>query len=97
VSAYVREDRRGAGAGRALYTELLDELRRRRYVTALAGIALPNPGSVVFHEAFGFQHVGTFPQVGFKLGAWRDVGWWALSLAPPPPDPTPPGRRAGAR
>ena len=27
-------------------------------------------------------------QVGFKLGRWRDVGWWQLRLAPasnPPP------------
>jgi phosphinothricin acetyltransferase len=24
--------------------------------------------------------VGVYPRVGFKLGAWHDVGWWQLPL-----------------
>ena len=59
---------------------------------AYAGIALPNPGSVGRHEAMGFRKVGVYRGVGYKLGAWHDVGWWALSLregaareAPPSP------------
>jgi phosphinothricin acetyltransferase len=28
-------------------------------------------------------------QIGFKAGAWRDVGWWQLELAPPGAEPPP--------
>jgi L-amino acid N-acyltransferase YncA len=54
---------------------------------------LPNPASVGLHEAMGFTLVGVYQRVGFKSGAWHDVGWWQLSLAAeiegPPAEPTP--------
>lgn len=28
----------------------------------------------------GFTLVGVYPEVGHKLGAWRDVGWWRRPL-----------------
>jgi phosphinothricin acetyltransferase len=63
---------------------------------ACAGIALPNPGSVGLHESLGFRPVGVFRRVGWKDGAWHDVGWWQLPLgdpaAPPEGEPQPPGR-----
>jgi phosphinothricin acetyltransferase len=31
-----------------------------------------------------------YPAVGFKLGAWHDVGWWQLRLCEPVDDPPPP-------
>ncbi len=70
-----------------LYTHLFDVLRALGYVTACAGIALPNPVSVGLHEGLGFQPVGTLRNVGFKHGAWRDVGWWQLALQSPPDHP----------
>jgi L-amino acid N-acyltransferase YncA len=66
----------------------LDALVVRGYVNAFAGIALPNPGSIRLFEARGFEQIALQKQVGFKLGRWRDVGWWQLRLAPatvPPP------------
>ncbi len=50
------------------------------YFNAYAGIALPNPASVALHEFMGFQPLGVFQNVGYKLGAWHDVGWWQLVL-----------------
>jgi L-amino acid N-acyltransferase YncA len=88
VSVYVAEGARGVGVGRALYAELLERLRAAGLRTACAGITLPNPASVALHEAFGFEPVGVYRRIGWKDGAWRDVGWWQLQLAPPsPPDP----------
>ena len=90
VSVYVRRDCQRQGHGRRLYATLLELLRRQGYRRAFAGITLPNPGSVGLHEAMGFEPVGVFPDVGFKFGAWRDVGWWTLALLPPidnPPEP----------
>ncbi len=80
VSIYLREDARGQGLGRALYTALLAILRRQGFHRAYAGITLPNPASVGLHEAMGFTHLGVYHRVGWKLGAWRDVGYWELRL-----------------
>lgn len=68
------------GMGRALYGRLFDLLARQGFHAAYAGIALPNARSVGLHEAMGFTHVGTFAEVGYKFGAWHDVGWWRRSL-----------------
>lgn len=46
------------------------------YVSAYAGITLPNPGSVSLHEKLGFVAIGHFLNAGFKQGSWHDVGWW---------------------
>ncbi len=100
VSVYVAAGKVGEGIGRALYTALFERLRAQRFRMAYAGITLPNPASVALHESLGFQHVGTMREVGWKLGAWRDVGWFQLELSPPlpgrPPEPLspePPSRR----
>jgi L-amino acid N-acyltransferase YncA len=90
VSIYVHEQWRGCGIGRALYLSLFAHLRAQGYYHAYAGITLPNPGSVALHEAMGMEHIGTYRQVGYKMGAWHDVGWWQVELQPPAHDPAPP-------
>ena len=50
-------------------------LTGRGYRNAYAGITLPNAVSLALHRAVGFQPIGTFPRIGYKLGAWRDVAW----------------------
>jgi L-amino acid N-acyltransferase YncA len=94
VSVYVGEGARGQGVGRALYSALLDRLRERGFRMACAGITLPNEASAALHESFGFEQVGVNREIGWKDGAWHDVGWYQLELAPagvgPPPEPLPP-------
>ncbi|MEP6502297.1 MAG: arsinothricin resistance N-acetyltransferase ArsN1 family B [Betaproteobacteria bacterium] len=90
VTAYVRADARGQGVGRRLYTQLIADLAGRGYFQAFAGIALPNDASVGLHEAMGFEPVGVYRNVGFKHGAWRDVGWWQRQLQEPAAQPAPP-------
>jgi L-amino acid N-acyltransferase YncA len=91
VSVYVDPRHQRRGIGRALYGELLPWLARHGLQVALAGITLPNPGSVALHEAIGFQPVGVYRRIGWKADAWHDVGWWQLELVPagtePPPEP----------
>ncbi len=95
VSVYVAPGRGGAGIGRALYEELFARLREQGFRMACAGITLPNPASVALHERLGFVQTGVGREVGWKLGAWRDVGYYQLELAPAPagqpPDPASPG------
>jgi L-amino acid N-acyltransferase YncA len=83
VTAYVREDRRGRGIGKRLYPRLFELLAELGYFQAFAGIALPNAASVALHESVGFEHLGIYRDVGFKLGAWHDVGWWQRRLREP--------------
>jgi phosphinothricin acetyltransferase len=80
VSAYVAAGARRTGTGTVLYECLFDCLRTQGYAGAFAGITLPNPPSVAFHEALGFQPIGVFPKIGYKGGRWHDVGWWSLRL-----------------
>jgi L-amino acid N-acyltransferase YncA len=80
VTCYVRDDTRGQGVGKALYTRLFDELIALGYCQAFAGIALPNAASVGLHESLGFKPVGVYRKVGFKRGAWHDVGKWQREL-----------------
>lgn len=92
VAVYVGDRARRRGVARALYTRLFEILTVQGFTAAFAGISLPNPASVGFHEAMGFEPVGVYRKVGFKAGAWRDVGWWGRPLAPladPPAEPIP--------
>ncbi len=92
VTVYVDRAQLRTGAGRALYTALLDALRLQGFRAAVGIIALPNPESVGLHERLGFERVGVMPAIGFKQGRWHDVGWWRLelqALADPPVAPRP--------
>lgn len=81
TTVYVDASTRRKGVGAALYTVLLEILTRQRFHSIFAGIALPNDRSVGLHEAMGFRSLGVYREVGFKHGAWHDVGWWRLGLA----------------
>ncbi|HET9197406.1 MAG TPA: GNAT family N-acetyltransferase [Solirubrobacterales bacterium] len=83
VSVYVAEEARGSGAGRALYEAIFERLRERGFRVACAGITLPNAASVGLHESLGFERAGLVRGIGWKHGAWRDVGWYRLELVPP--------------
>ena len=89
-SVYVHPEFHRRGLGRALYGALFPLLRDQGFVNVYAGIALPNAASVALHESFGFEPVGVYRKIGFKLGRWVDVGWWSVALREPPADPIPP-------
>ncbi len=83
VSVYVEVGHQRAGAGRLLYEELFASLVDRGYLTALAGMTLPNAASEGLHRALGFEPVGTWRRIGWKFGAWHDVLWMQRHLASP--------------
>jgi phosphinothricin acetyltransferase len=90
VTVYVARAHHRRGAGRLLYTELMRRLQRQELRIACAGVTLPNDASIGLHRALGFQPVGVYRRIGWKHGAWHDVSWWQLDLAPgggPPQEP----------
>jgi phosphinothricin acetyltransferase len=87
VAVYLRQDAHRRGVGRALYSELLAELARRGFRSAIAGIALPNEASLALHRALGFELVGTVRDAGWKHGRWCDVSFWQKRLATGPDAP----------
>lgn len=87
TAIYCAPDARGKGVGKSLYRALLDLLTRQNYVMAFAGIVVPNEASIALHRAVGFELVGTYPNVGYKQGAWRETQWWGRRLADPQDPP----------
>tara|TARA_B100000378_G_scaffold101167_2_gene80593 strand:+ start:33775 stop:34266 length:492 start_codon:yes stop_codon:yes gene_type:complete len=79
VAVYVDPSMARRGVGTALYSALLPMLKDR-YHAAFAGISLPNDPSIALHKSFGFEQVGVYKEVGWKLEDWRDVSWWQLLL-----------------
>lgn len=76
VGLYLEAGMRGRGLGTALYTELLAELARRDFRSAIAGITLPNDTSIALHRRLGFVSVGTVREAGYKHGRWHDIELW---------------------
>ena len=92
TTIYLRSGAAGRGLGSRLYAPLIATLEAQGYTQAIAAITLPNEASVRLHERLGFAPAGIYRQVGWKLGAWHDVGLWQKALAPattPPAEPRP--------
>ena len=82
VSIYLRVGLQGQGLGTQLYERLVPLLDAQGYRCLIAGITTPNEGSVRLHERFGFVHLGTLERVGYKMGAWHNVGSWQRLVGP---------------
>ena len=80
VSVYIHDDHQRSGIARALYMALIEILKRQGFRNVYAVINLPNEKSVAFHESCGFVYFATYMNVGYKLGKWKNVGWWQLLL-----------------
>ena len=75
-TVYIREGQNGKGVGSLLYKVLLEELSKLKLHCVVAGISLPNQGSIALHEKMGFKKAGQFSQIGRKFNNWVDVGYW---------------------
>ena len=94
VSVYVELGRRRTGAGRVLYDALFDSLVDLGYLSAVAGMTLPNAASEGLHRSLGFEPIGRYQRIGWKFGAWHDVLWMQRQLATGSEPPAEPGRRS---
>lgn len=79
-TVYVSKDHQRKGVGKRLMEEVLARLRSAKFHRVIAGVTLPNSGSVGLHESLGFKPVGVFTEIGYKFDQWHDVGFWELHL-----------------
>ncbi len=93
-SCYVAELFRSRGIGRVLKGKLIEEARRLGFHTLLARAAGESDASIHINETFGFQHIGTMKEVGFKFGRRLDVHVMQLMLAEPDVQPDASSRNA---
>ena len=70
-----------------LYTALMALLRLQGVRTVYALVTLPNEKSEGLHRSMGFRLMGVQRSTGYKDGAWRDVAWFELPIAPYDQDP----------
>lgn len=75
MTVYVHPELHGRGVGARMYERLFELLTGEPVHRAYAGITLPNAASVALHRRFGFRDIGTYDEVGFKLGQYWSVLW----------------------
>lgn len=90
TTVYLSQHRLGSGLGKRLYCSLIATLEAQGFAQAIGAITLPNAASVRLHQLLGFVEAGVYRQVGYKLGAWHDVGLWQRGLAAPADQPKEP-------
>lgn len=82
TTIYLDPGKIGEGIGLQLYGELLDQLIAEESVhRAYGGVALPNDASVALHRKLGFEHVGSYHEVGFKFDKYWDVNWFEKDVS----------------
>ena len=90
LSVYLAPAAQGCGAGRRLYAALIELLRLTGIKAVYGVVTSPNPASERLHRAFGFALMGVQPHAGFTCGAWHNVTWYVLEIAPFEDAPAPP-------
>ena len=82
-SLYVAQPYRRLGVGSRLLRALIERAAVQNYHAVIGGVDSSNAASIVLHERFGFEHVATFREVGFKFGNWLDLCFYQLLLSTP--------------
>ena len=82
LSVYLHPEATGRGIGTALYGALLELLKLQGVKTAYGCVTVPNAASEALHAKLGFSPAGIWHNSGYKLGIWRDVGWFEKALSP---------------
>ena len=82
-SVYVAAEHRGKGVGTQLLERIIAEAEKQDHHMLVGCIDSQNAASIAMHRTFGFEHVGTIREVGFKFGAWLDLELYQLILKTP--------------
>lgn len=73
LSVYLSPACTGRGAGKLLYSALLEILRLQNVQNVYGIVTSPNPASEGLHRSMGFSLLGCYHGTSYKCGQWRDV------------------------
>lgn len=90
ATVYVDEAFHRRGIARALYTTLFTLMKAQGYHSIYVSILCTNTPSVAFHKSIGFEEIGVFKNIGYKLGEWHSNNWMQLFLNNHTTDPKEP-------
>ena len=79
-SIYLREEAKGRGIGKKLYTVLEKLLDLQGYHMLYALITAENTASIRFHEKNGYKFSVEFPNCGYKFGRWLGLVWMEKTI-----------------
>jgi len=79
-SIYVSPDHQRKGVGRALMSRVIELAREHGFHSIIARVVAENTGSVLLHEAVGYDRIGLEKQIGRKFGRWLDLQVLQLML-----------------
>lgn len=87
TTIYLKQDHRGKGLGKKLYSALEEILKRQNVMNLNACIAYTteedphlNNASAIFHAHMGYRKVAHFTKCGYKFGTWYDMIWMEKML-----------------
>jgi L-amino acid N-acyltransferase YncA len=73
ISVYVDKNEQGLGIGNRLISRIIELARKNKLHVVIARIAGENEISVHLHKKYGFTHVGSLKEVGYKFDHYIDV------------------------
>jgi len=80
TSIYLTFSQTGKGYGHTMQKALLERVKVFNYHHVVVKIQTANPGSIKFHQQFGFELVGVQKEIGFYGGQWHDVAIMQLLI-----------------
>lgn len=91
-TVYISDKYHRKGIARVLYNTLFALLKQQGYINVFASVLVTNVNSVEFHRAYGFEEIGLFKNIGYKLDEWHTNLWLQYTLQehvidPPVPIP----------
>ncbi|HHY81850.1 MAG TPA: N-acetyltransferase [Clostridiales bacterium] len=89
LSVYIDKAYLRHGVGKALYSALIEILKKQNVRNVYGCITSPNENSERLHKYFGFKKIGVFHNTGYKCGAWHDVVWYEKAIGDYCLDPKP--------
>lgn len=91
-TVYISGKHHRKGIARILYNTLFALLKQQGYINVFASVLVTNVNSVKFHKSYGFEEIGLFKNIGYKLDEWHTNLWLQYKLQEHiinPPAPTP--------
>lgn len=80
ISIYVDKEYRDKGIGKRLFEKGIQLGKSLNYHTIISRIAGDNEKSIYLHKKYGFNHIGTMKEVGYKFSRYIDVDLYQLIL-----------------